>query len=143
MIDLLEIPETLARETLDPGIYVQPRDTDPASEDARQIAFVNRLKKECPGIAFHAVPNGGRQSDWARIRGERMGVIAGQPDLGLDWAGGCAVIEMKGSRDMPRPDQVARLNRLHRLGKKVAVCRTAAGAMAWLARVGAPVGSGL
>ena len=143
MIHLLDIPEALAREKLDPGIWVEPRDEDTASEDARQIALVNRLKKECPQMAFHAVPNGGRQSDWARIRGERMGVIAGQPDLGLDWAGGSAVIEMKAARDMPRPDQVARLNRLHRMGKKVAVCRTASGALTWLAKVGAPVGDGL
>lgn len=140
MSDLLDIPETLDREKLDPAIYVEARDDDPASEDARQIALINRLKKDSPRIAFHAVPNGGRQSDWSRIRGERMGVIAGQPDLGFDWDGGSAVIEMKEGQDKPRQSQVDRLNRLHRMGKSVAVCRTADGALRWLASLGAPVG---
>lgn len=133
-----DIPEAPLREKLDPAIYVEPRDNDPASEDDRQIALVKRLKNY-PAIAFHAVPNGGRQSDWARLRGERMGVVAGQPDLGFDWAGGSAVIEMKNGKDMPRPNQVDRLNRLHRMGKHVFVCRTAQGAIDRLRSVGAPV----
>lgn len=132
------IPEAPLREKLDPAIYVEPRDNDPASEDDRQIALVKRLKN-CPAITFHAVPNGGRQSDWARLRGERMGVVAGQPDLGFDWAGGAAVIEMKNGKDMPRPNQVDRLNRLHRMGKHVFVCRTVQGAIDRLRSVGAPV----
>ncbi|MET0439187.1 MAG: VRR-NUC domain-containing protein [Devosia sp.] len=130
------------REVLDADIYVEPKDKDSADEDARQIALINRVK-HVPGLAYHAVPNGGRQSDWARIRAEKMGVVAGQPDLGFDWVGGSAVIEMKNGTEKPRPDQVSRLNKLHRMGKRVAVCRTAAGALAWLASVGAPVGRGL
>lgn len=133
-----DIPEAPLREKLDAGIYVEPRDNDPADEDARQIKLVKRLKNY-PHITFHAVPNGGRQSDWARLRGERMGVVAGQPDLGFDWTGGSAVIEMKNGKDMPRPNQVDRLNRLHRMGKNVAVCRTPEGAIAWLRLMGAPV----
>jgi hypothetical protein len=131
------------RETLDPAIYVEPKDRDVLSEDDRQKRLINRLKRDCPHIAFHAVPNGGRQTDWARIRGEKMGVVAGQPDLGLDWVGGSAVIEMKDGREMPRPNQVARLNRLYGMGKSVAVCRTADGALTWLAGLGAPIGGGL
>lgn len=133
-----DIPEAPVREKLDGAIHVERKDDDPASEDDRQIALVKRLKN-CPGIAFYAVPNGGRQSDWARLRGERMGVVAGQPDLGFDWTGGSAVIEMKNGKDMPRPNQVDRLNRLHRMGKNVAVCRTPEGAIAWLRLMGAPV----
>ena len=132
-----DIPEAPLREKLDPAIYVEPRDDDPASEDDRQMALVKRLKN-CPHLAFHAVPNGGRQSDWSRLRGERMGVVAGQPDLGLDWTAGSAVIEMKNGKEMPRPNQVDRLNRLHRMGKNVAVCRTADGAIRWLRSRGAP-----
>lgn len=139
MMDILDIPEVADRERLDPGIWIEPKDCDHASEDERQIKLVIRLKR-CPALAFHAVPNGGRQSDWARVRGERMGVVAGQPDLGIDWLGGSAVIEMKNGTEMPRPNQVARLNRLHRMGKNVAVCRTADGAMKWLALIGAPIG---
>jgi len=134
-----DIAEDSLRSRLDLGIYVQPKDRDETSEDDRQIAVVKRLKN-CHGVAFHAVPNGGRQSDWARLRGERMGVIRGQPDLGIDWTGGAAVIEMKNGTEMPRPDQVDRLNRLHRMGKNVAVCRTVDGAVAWLRSLGAPVG---
>jgi hypothetical protein len=132
------IPEDPVRVTLDPAIYVEPKDNDPADEDSRQIALVKRLKN-CHGVAYHAVPNGGRQSDWARLRGERMGVVAGQPDLGIDWTGGAAVIEMKNGKEMPRPNQVDRLNRLHRMGKNVAVCRTVAGAIQYLRSIGAPI----
>ena len=139
MSALLDIAEDTLIEVLDPGIYVEPKDRDPASEDDRQMRLIVRLKRDHKQIAFHAVPNGGRQTDWARLRGERMGVIAGQPDLGFDWAGGAAVIEMKNGTDMPRPNQVTRLNRLHRMGKSVAVCRTAQGALAWLKSVGAPI----
>ena len=133
-----DIAEDSVRSRLDPAIYVQPKDRDETSEDDRQIALVRRLKN-CFGIAFHAVPNGGRQSDWARLRGERMGVVAGQPDLGIDWSGGSAVIEMKNGAEMPRTNQVDRLNRLHRMGKNVAVCRTADGAIKWLRSIGAPI----
>lgn len=139
MGDILAIPESPLVEVLDPDIYLEPRDKGPADEDARQKALINRLKRDCPAVAFHAVPNGGRQSDWARIRGERMGVVAGEPDLGFDWPGGSARIEMKNGTDMPRPTQIARLNRLHRMGKRVAVCRTVDGALRWLAKQGAPV----
>jgi hypothetical protein len=140
---LLAIPETDPRvcDKLDAGIWVEPRDKEDRSEDARQIEVVNQLKR-CPRLAFHAVPNGGRQTDWARLRGERMGVVAGQPDIGIDWPGDCAVIEMKDGQDLPRQNQIERLNRLHRMGKKVAVCRTAAGVFGRLRAWGAPVAEG-
>jgi hypothetical protein len=143
MSTLLDIEEAdpRVRERLDPGIYVQPKDKDPASEGTRQIKLVNRLKRDCPHIAVHHRQNGGRQSDAARIRAEKMGVVAGQPDLGLDWPGGSAEIEMKDGEGDCSQQQIARLNQLHRMGKPVAVCRTAEGAFAWLARIGAPVRS--
>lgn len=127
------------REKLDASIYVEPKDFDPASEDSRQIRTINMLKRDHPHIAVHAVPNGGRQTDGARIRGEKMGVVAGQPDLGFDWDGGSAVIEMKNGREMPRQNQVERLNRLHRIGKRVAVCRTPEGVLGRLRAWGAIV----
>lgn len=140
---LLAIPETdpRVRDKLDPGIWVEPRDKEDRDEDARQIEVVNHLKR-CPHIAFHAVPNGGRQTDWSRIRGERMGVVAGQPDLGIDWPGDSAVVEMKDGQDFPRQNQIERLNRLHRMGKKVAVCRTLSGVLDRLRAWGAPVDEG-
>jgi hypothetical protein len=134
----IEEADPRVRETLDPGIWVEARDKDPRDEDARQKQVIRRVKR-LPLLAYHAVPNGGRQSDWARIRGEQMGVVAGQPDLGFDWTGDSAVIEMKDGVEMPRPNQVERLNQLHRMGKKVAVCRTADGVIERLRLWGAPV----
>lgn len=90
---LLAIPEADLHPVLDAGIFVEERDRDPASEDDRQKAFVSAIKRDCPHIAVHATPNGGKQSDWARIRAQRMGVYAGWPDLDLDWDGGAANIE--------------------------------------------------
>jgi hypothetical protein len=143
MSALLAIPEAdpRLREKLDAGIWVEPKDDDPADEDTRQKAVIRKAKR-CPHLAYHAVPNGGRQSDWARIRGEQMGVVAGQPDLGFDWANGSAVVEMKAGGDMPRPEQVSCLNRLHRMGKNVAVCRTWQGVFGFLRSCGAPVDEG-
>lgn len=136
----IEEADPRVRVKLDDGIFVEPKDKDTASEDDRQIKLVNRLKRDFPHIAVHHRPNGGRQSDWARIRGEKMGVVAGQPDLGLDWRGGSAEIEMKDGEGTCSRQQIERLNQLHRMGKNVAVCRTHEGALRWLASIGAPVG---
>ena len=141
--ELLDIPEApLAREKLDPAIYVEPADDFPASEDARQISVVNAIKRDEPHIIAHATPNGGKQSDWARTRGWRMGVYAGWPDLGFDWPGGSALVEMKDGKGRPDPDQIACLNRLHRMGKKVAICRTKVGVFNWLLSISAPIKPG-
>lgn len=139
MDSVLSIPEAPLKERLNPAIHVEPKDRERASEDARQIAFVNRIKRDAPHIAVHAVPNGGRQSDWARVHGHRMGVYTGWPDTGLDWLGGSAMIEFKDGDGRPDQAQIACLNRLHRLGKHVAICRTARGAINWLRSIGAPV----
>ena len=140
MIDLLAIKECPLKQVLDEGIWVEARDKDPADEDSRQINVVNKFKRDHRQIAVHAVPNGGRQTDWARIRGERMGVVAGWPDLQFDWLGGEALVEMKDGQELPRRNQVDCLNRLHRMGKHVAVCRTYAGVIIFLRQIGAPVG---
>lgn len=142
MSAFLDIEEAPLRERLHPDIYVEPKDDFPASEDARQMAFVNHMKRDEPHIAVHATPNGGRQSDYARIRGQRMGVYAGWPDIGIDWPGGEAQIEFKDGQGNPRPDQIACLNRLHHMGKKVAICRTRVGAINWLLSIGAPLKPG-
>ncbi len=139
LADLLAIPEAPLKEVLHPDIYVEPKDRDPRDEDHRQMPFVSMMKRDCPHIMVHATPNGGRQTDWARIRGSRMGVYAGYPDTSCEWKGGEAEIEFKDGQGSPSPDQIACLNRLHRLDKHVAICRTPDGALAWLRRIGAPI----
>ncbi len=129
--EFLAMPEAL-KSVLDPEIYVEPKDKNTASEDERQMKFIATMRRDHPHIAVHATPNGGRQSDWARIRGKRMGTYAGWPDTSCDWGDGSAHIEFKDRNGRPDDPQIDCLNRLHRMGKHVAVCRTAAGAIAWL-----------
>ncbi len=139
VLSCLDIPEADLRPKLDPGIWVEPKDKDPASEDTRQVRVVNRMKRDHRDIAVHAVPNGGRQSDWARIRAEKMGVVAGQPDLEFNWIGGGGLVEMKDGEGNPSRAQIERLNQLYRMGKNVAICRTPEGVMGRLRVWGAPV----
>lgn len=137
--DLLAIPEAPLREVLDPGIWVEPKDDCPDKEDKRQIAFTNAVKRDAPHMFVHANRNGGKQTEWEKVQGERMGVFRGYPDQSVDWDGGSAEIEWKDGKGRPDKDQIACLNRLHRMGKKVAICRTKAGAWRWLMSIGAPV----
>lgn len=127
------------KERLDPAIYVEPTDRDRALEARRQTALVNAIKRDAPHIAVHATPNGGHQTSWMRLNGWKLGTYSGWPDLSFDWRGGSAHIEFKDGDGRPDKDQIACLNRLHRMGKPVAICRTKGGAIAWLKRVGAPL----
>lgn len=124
---------------LDAGIYVEPKDRDDASEDERQIALVALIRRCAPRVAVHATPNDGKRTDWAKVRGQKMGMYAGWPDLSFDWDGGSAHIEMKDGQKWPFPKQIDCLNRLHRMGKPVAICRTQGGVIRWLRSIGAPV----
>ena len=64
--------------------FIEARDKDPRDEFARQSAFVNFMRKHSAAIVY-AVPNGGRLSEWQRIRRWREGVVAGA--LWLAWHG--------------------------------------------------------
>lgn len=146
MSALLAIQESdpRVRETLDAGIWVEARDKDPRSEDARQAEYVATTRKLCRGIKVFAVPNGTNiASMYGRAKVKREGLHKGWPDTGACWvsniAGGIAWIEFKSGTGMPDPDQIETLNWLHRRGHPVAVCRTAQGALAWLKSIGAPV----
>lgn len=133
------IPE--ADEALDPAIYVEPKDKDPRSEDARQAEFVAFMRKHCRACRVYAVPNGTHIASMAgRAKRQREGLLSGEPDIGVSWAGHpTARIEFKNGRKDPEPNQVEALNWYHRRGHPVAVCRTMEGALRWLASVGAPV----
>jgi hypothetical protein len=145
MSALLAIEESdpRVREKLDEGIWVEVRDKDPRSEDARQAEYVSTMRKLCRGIKVFAIPNGAKRTQWAAAKVKREGLYKGWPDTGACWATtlapGIAWIEFKNGTDGPDADQVETLNWLHRRGHKVAVCRTATGALQWLKSIGAPV----
>jgi hypothetical protein len=125
------------RETLDPGIWVEPRDKDATAEITRQSALVNVLRKHSRCVVW-AVPNAAR-SESAKLRQHREGAVYGAADLVITWAGGVAFVEMKDGKSMPRDNQVAFLNRLHAQGHHVCVGRTPFGVTRWLRAIGAPV----
>jgi hypothetical protein len=141
----LAIPESDPRVkvALDEGIWVQPKDRDPASEDRRQAEYIATVRKLCKGIKVFAVPNAGKRTQWAAAKVKREGLYTGWPDTGACWvsniSGGVAWIEFKNGTSTPDEDQIDTLNWLHRRGHPVAVCRTAQGAIEWLKSIGAPV----
>jgi len=136
----IEEADPRVKVALDPGIYVEPKDKDPASEDTRQaeyIAFIRKHAKACRAIG---VPNAGKRSRWEAGKRLREGMTAGEPDTATSWADApTARIEFKDGQSMPDQNQVAALNWYHRRGHPVAVCRTLEGALRWLASIGAPV----
>lgn len=137
--DLAALGDDLRRPVLDPRIWVEPKDNDPASEDDRQTVFVATMRKDHRQCRVYAVLNGARRSQWESAKAKREGMVSGWPDVGVRWAGGHADIEFKNGDSMPTPNQIETLNWLFANGHAVAVCRTAAGALGWLRSVGAPV----
>jgi hypothetical protein len=138
LADLLAL-ETPLKPTLDPRVYVEPKDRDPASEDDRQSRFVNRVKRDHKACKVYAVPNGAKRGQWERNKAMREGLAIGWPDVGIVWAGAEARIEFKNGSEMPRDEQIETLNWLVDRGHPVAVCRTADGALRWLGSIGAPL----
>lgn len=138
LADLLAIPEAPRKPVLDPGIYVEPKDSGDTREFTRQQALVSFLRRHAPRLIVFAIPNATR-GDWSKIRQQKEGAIYGAPDLCLTWAGGVAFIEMKDATGKPDDRQIEFLNRLHAQGHPVAVCRTRDAAVNWLRHVGAPV----
>lgn len=117
-----------------PLFYCEPRDRNPASEHDRQSATVKRLRSM--GLHVIAVPNARVWGLKAWNRAKAEGVEWGAADLVINATGLTAFIEFKNGREMPEQHQVDWLNTRHRLGFPVAVCRTADGAVAWLAGQG-------
>lgn len=135
------IPETIGKQALDPAIFVEKKDRSAASEDTRQAEFVVFMRKYCRACRVYAVPNGTHIASRAgRAKRQREGLISGEPDIGVSWADApTARIEFKNGRKDAEPNQVEALNWYHLRGHHVAVCRTAEGALGWLASIGAPV----
>lgn len=135
----LALDESL-KPVLHPAIYVEPKDRDSASEDARQAEFVATMRRIARACRVYAVPNGGKRTRWEAAKVKREGLLAGEPDTGVSWADALtARVEFKNGRDMPSDVQIEALNWYHARGHPVAVCRTALGAIAWLLSIGAPV----
>jgi hypothetical protein len=127
-------------ETLDPAIYVEPKDKLPGNEDSRQAPLVAYIRKYERACRIVAIVNGAKRTRWEAAKAKREGMLSGEPDLSITWADNpTARIEMKDGQSMPTPNQIAALNWYHRRGHPVAVCRTMEGALAWLASIGAPV----
>jgi hypothetical protein len=124
--------------TEEPLFFVEPKDRDPASERERQARLVRRLRGM--GLKVHATPNARQWGNKAWNDAKAEGVEWGAADLTINAPGGrTAYIEMKAGRTMPEGHQVRWLNARHKLGFPVAVCRTAAGALAFLRDNGFPV----
>lgn len=137
---IADFPADTFAEPLDPDIYVEPKDRDNRSEDARQAEFVALMRMTARACRVIAIPNGAKRSRWEAAKAKREGMLAGEPDTAVTWASApTARIEFKNGRAMPDPNQVEALNWYHSHGHPVAVCRTAQGARRWLASIGAPV----
>lgn len=119
--------------------FMQGYDDEPASEFERQRAFVNRMRRDAPGVIVFAVPNGGRQSDWQKVRRFNEGAIAGALDLVIVWNRGVFFAEFKDGRGKPSKAQIVMLNELYRQGHRCGVYRTAAKLIEHLREAGCPV----
>jgi hypothetical protein len=118
----------------EPMFWIEPKDKLAFSELQRQAAFVKQAR--ALGYKVHAGRTERRWSQWEWNQAVKAGMWWGFADLLVFGDGGfLAITEWKSGTKMPEQHQVACLNTLHRLGHHVAVCRTAAGAIAWLEEV--------
>lgn len=138
MLDILSIAEDDLKPVLHPEIFVEAKDKRPTSEYERQRFLINFIRKYCPKLFVFAVPNATR-GDWSKLRQQREGAVYGATDLIITWPGGVAFVEMKDGSGKPEDRQVEFINRLHRQGHHVALCRSMDGAIGWLRTIGAPV----
>lgn len=135
--DLIDSP---IKPVLDGRVYVEPKDSQTASEDDRQGAFVACMRRLARGCEVAANTNAAKRSQWAAAKVKREGLLTGRNDLDVKWAGpNLAIIEFKDGRSMPRPEQIECLNRAVEMGFPVAVIRTPEGGFNWLRSIGAPV----
>ena len=136
-IRALEAP---LKPVLDPLIYVEPKDRDPASELSRQSAWVSFIHRYAHRVLVYAVRNGAHiPSTSGRNKAKREGLYTGFPDTGANWEGGLAYLEWKDGRGDPSDAQIDCLNRLAAMGHPCAVVRTVEGANRWLISHGCPI----
>lgn len=120
--------------------FIEPKDRGPADEFARQSRFVAYMRKHARGVMVWAVPNGGKSTDWQRLRKQKEGVVAGVPDLIILWNRGEFFPEFKDGQKMPTRDQRGVLNSLYRQHRRCGVYRRPETLVAHLRAAGCPVG---
>jgi len=136
-LDALESP---LKPVLDPRVFVEPKDRDPASELDRQGAWVGFMRVHAKRVLVFAVPNGTHiATRYGRRKVDREGRYTGFPDTGATWAGATAYLEWKAGRGDPDDAQIECLNRLVAMGHPCAIVRTREGANRWLIEQGAPI----
>ena len=127
--------------------YEPPRLADPGSENDIQFAFCQAMRKLAPDVRIVAVPNGQKRTRWQAAQAKREGLSKGFPDVMALWGhgagrapvSGMAMIEFKSKDGTLSDDQKEQLDWLHDHGFAVAVCRSVAGAVAFLRGCQAPI----
>lgn len=119
-----------------PLFFIEPKDSNPASEADRQAELVATIKRTFPQARPVAILNGEKRGQWALNLARRLGAWWGFPDLLVLAPRKIAMIEMKNGKDMPKQHQVDVLNWLHRSGFAVGVFRTSDSAIAFLRKQG-------
>lgn len=123
----------------DEAWHLDPKDSDPRDELARQAAFIRDAKIICPAVDIIAIPNAAKRTKWAAAKAKREGLTAGALDLVATWrGGGVAFLEFKSGKTMPDANQRERLNMLVRQGHKCGVFRQEKTALEFLRQCGAP-----
>jgi hypothetical protein len=118
--------------------FIDPKDKDPRSEDARQAAFLRDAKIICPAVNIFAVPNGAKRTQWEVNKAKREGMKSGALDLVATWDRGVAFLEFKDGQKPPTPNQRDQLNTLFRQGHHCGVFRQERSALEFLRSCGAP-----
>lgn len=132
--------ETPLKPVLDPLVYVEPKDRNPASELSRQGAWVSFIHRYAHRVLVYAVRNGAHiPSTAGRNKAKREGLYTGFPDTGANWEGGLAYLEWKDGRGDLSDAQIDCLNRLVAMGHPCAVVRTMESANRWLIKLGCPI----
>jgi hypothetical protein len=119
--------------------HICPRDKLPLSEEQRQLQFLQLIPFVAPGLLAFAIPNAARRTRWEVAKAKREGMRAGVADLHVCWNHGSGWLEFKSGTGSVEQSQRDWLDRMSRMGQRVAVVRTAEGAFRWLHSIGAPV----
>lgn len=125
-------------DTPDEPWFCEARDKDPRDEHDRQARFVAFMRKNAPSALVAAFGNGGKLTEWQKVRRWKEGVLAGMNDLVVIWNRGAFFAEFKDGREMPRRDQRDVLNQLYRMGWRCGVYRRPETLIGHLREAGCP-----
>lgn len=118
-----------------PFHYDQPSVADSGDEIAIQTRLRSRMRSLAPRVRLVATPNGGRDSDWQRLRKIREGMSPGFPDLtAIAEPRLVAFLEIKAKAGSLSSEQINWLNFLHSAGFPCGCFRSVETAVAFLRR---------